>query len=454
MFSFLNKMSFKTSLSKTLPVSLLGTSIYGMENINNNDKVTKSYPIDIIRNKYLLNDILNQLTESKKLELIKYNKTIQKRLEISIKDYKERYKDTIIDITLVDDFMEDNNLYQILNKEKVEKEILKKNKKKNKNIDKNKNENENKIKNEIKNKTKFIVYYYKDGAIKEYKNAYFLPEKPDDNTNITIKIKKNVKNFNNLFKDCTFIKNIVFKRFNRTNIRYMNSMFEGCENVINIDLSKFNTENVKTMKSMFYVCKKLTSLNLFNFNTRKVTNMQNMFYRCSSLENLNLYNFKTENVRWMQNMFWGCSSLTNLNLTNFNTENVNNMSYMFFGCENLTSLNLSNFITNKVTTMENMFCGCSSLKNIDISSFFTYKVSNMGGMFSLCHNLKTLTLNKYFYIKSNCFTFFMFYECENIKFLKFIKPDYYNDGSYSEEKIPIDNKASNNIVEKIKKYQD
>ena len=42
-----------------------------------------------IRNKYLLKNILDYVERKQCLSLIKYNKALQKKLDISIKDYKE-----------------------------------------------------------------------------------------------------------------------------------------------------------------------------------------------------------------------------------------------------------------------------------------------------------------------------------------------------------------------------
>ena len=41
-----------------------------------------------IKSKYILKRILFNLLDKKRLDIIKYNKTIQKRLDISIKNFK------------------------------------------------------------------------------------------------------------------------------------------------------------------------------------------------------------------------------------------------------------------------------------------------------------------------------------------------------------------------------
>ena len=42
-----------------------------------------------IKSKYILKKIFNNLNEKKTLDIIKYNKNIRERINISIKDYKE-----------------------------------------------------------------------------------------------------------------------------------------------------------------------------------------------------------------------------------------------------------------------------------------------------------------------------------------------------------------------------
>ena len=42
-----------------------------------------------IKSSYILDKILNNVEKSKKLDLIRYNKNIQNRLKVGLKDYKE-----------------------------------------------------------------------------------------------------------------------------------------------------------------------------------------------------------------------------------------------------------------------------------------------------------------------------------------------------------------------------
>ena len=57
--------------------------------------------LDNLKSKYILSKILDNLSKNKSLEIIKYNKKIQNRLNLSIKDYKEFYEHIPIEIELI-----------------------------------------------------------------------------------------------------------------------------------------------------------------------------------------------------------------------------------------------------------------------------------------------------------------------------------------------------------------
>ena len=258
-----------------------------------------------IKSNYILSKVYNNMTQKKSLKIVKYNKLIQNRLNISIKNYKEYYE---IEIDIIPC------------KDKYGKFI---------NINKN---------------DKIYYHIYFNDNKEEIKDKYEIKEE-DKVTKIKIIINYQVKSFEKLFYYCKCIESINFKKFSRNNI------------------------NINNMSYMFYGCSSLKKLNLSNFITNKVTNMSYMFSLCSSLKDINLSNFNTNNVTNMSYMFLGCSSLKKLNLSNFITDNVINMSYMFFGCSSLKKSNLSNFNTNNVTNMSDMFFLCSSLKEINLPNF-------------------------------------------------------------------------------------
>ncbi len=72
--------------------------------------------IDI--NKYLLKEIFSYLSEKKKLEIIKYNKEIQKKLDITIFTYQKMHFNSIVTQTILD------NPLILLKEKKFDKKTL------------------------------------------------------------------------------------------------------------------------------------------------------------------------------------------------------------------------------------------------------------------------------------------------------------------------------------------
>ena len=247
-----------------------------------------------LKSNYILQKMFFNLDRKNLLEIIKPNKTIQKRLNITVNDYKkytEEFSSIKIEIIPVK-----NSYGQFIN---------------------------------VKNEDYIFFYYhiyFNENKI-EIKRNFFLPN--DNVTKINISIDYRIQSLEGLFINCKCIDSIIFKRFYRNNI--------------------------KNMSSMFPYCLSLRNIYIFNCNTINVVDMNNMFLNCSSLEEINFENFKTNNVTNMSFMFSGCSSLKKLNLSNFNTNNVTNMMNMFFNCSSLIELNLSNFNTNNLRDIGGMF---------------------------------------------------------------------------------------------------
>ena len=250
------------------------------ENNKENESAKPNPIIENIKSRYILSKIYNNMTKKKKLEIVKYNKRIQNRINLSVNDYKE-YSETFTPI----------EIEIIPTKDKCDKFI---------NIDKN---------------DKLYYHIYFNDNKEEIKNKYEIDEQ-DKVTKIKIIIDYQVKSFKNLFYNCKCIESINFKKFYRNNI-------------IN-------------MSYMFFQCSSLKELNLNNFNTINVTDMTGMFSLCSSLKELNLSNFNTNNVIDMSSMFWGCTSLRELNLNNFNIINATDMSYIFYGCPEELKMKIRN----------------------------------------------------------------------------------------------------------------
>ena len=249
-----------------------------------------------VKSHYILKIIFEYMTERKSLETIRYNKSIQKRINININHYKsfsEKYSSIELDI-----IPKKGEYGEFININEEDK--------------------------------KYFHIYFNDNKKKEIKKTSL--NKNDNASKISIIIDYQIKSFSRLFYYCECIESIKFKKFYRNNVTDMSVMFRGCSSLKELNLNNFNTNNVTDMSYMFEGCSSLYELDLNNFNTKNVTNMSHMFDGCSSLKELNLNNFNTNNVTNMCRMFFGCSSLKELNLINFNTNNVTNMRWMFSRC--------------------------------------------------------------------------------------------------------------------------
>ena len=252
--------------------------------------------LNTLKSIFLFKKIFAYMRKNKSLDIIKYNKKIQKRLSWSINNYKE-YSElfTQIEIEIKPIQNEYGQFINILNKDKSHYHI-----------------------------------YFNDS--KEEIERNYLKEE-DKVTKIIIIIDFQIKSFKSLFEKCKCIESINFKKFYRTNITDMSFMFSQCKSLKELNFSNFKTNNVTDMSFMFYKCNSLKKLNLSNFITNNVTNMSYMFSYCSSLDELNISNFNTDNVNNMSFMFDECSALKVLDISNFNINNVTNINCMFSFCQ-------------------------------------------------------------------------------------------------------------------------
>ena len=268
------------------------------------DENQKKVVLENLKSDYFLGIIFDYTKKNKFLEIIKYNKKLQRRLKLSLDDYKEfseLYTPIVIELKLndIDDLYTDSNYF----------------------ININENEEEE----------NYHIYF--DNSNEEIKRKYL--NKNDKVKKIKIIIDYEVMSLRSLFAFCNSINTITFKKFYRNNIT--------------------------DMSDMFYFSSSIKEINFLSFNSTNVTDMCNMFKACESLIKLDLSNFNTENVTDMISIFNGCSSLEKLNISSFNTSNLYRMSNMFFGCSSLKKLDISDFNTDKVTDMKEMFSRCSSL---------------------------------------------------------------------------------------------
>ena len=143
------------------------------ENNKENESAKSNPIIENIKSRYILSKIYVIISKKKKLEIVKYNKKVQNRLDLGIKDYKE-YCEIEIEI--------------IPTKDKYGKFI-------------NINEHD-----------KLYYHIYFNDNKEEIKNKYGINEE-DKITKIKIIIDYQVKSFNKLFSWCKCIESINFKKF-------------------------------------------------------------------------------------------------------------------------------------------------------------------------------------------------------------------------------------------------
>jgi surface protein len=190
-----------------------------------------------IKSKLILHKVFEKLRLNKKLNIIKYNKILQKRVGIEIKDYKDYSQ---IEIVIIPQQKIYGRFINFLNTEsKSYYHICL-------------NDNEREIK--------------KDSITKS-----------DNAKKIRIIIDREIKSLKGLFHNCVLIKKIKFIKFNRKDIIDMGNMFHECSSLEELDLSNFSTNNVIDMSCMFYKCLSLKELNVSNFGIKKVKNMFSMF---------------------------------------------------------------------------------------------------------------------------------------------------------------------------------
>ena len=171
-----------------------------------------------VKSHYIILKFFEYMTERKSLEIIRYNKSIQKWIDININHYKaysEEYSSIELDI-----IPKKGEYGKFINIKKEDK--------------------------------KFIHIYFNDNK-EEIKNKYKIEEE-DKVTKIKIIIDYQVKSFKGLFSYCYCIKSINFKKFYRNNITDMSYMFSGCSSLKELNLNNFNTNNVTDMSYMFSGC--------------------------------------------------------------------------------------------------------------------------------------------------------------------------------------------------------
>lgn len=226
-----------------------------------------------INSKYIIKQISEILYKGSLLNIIRYNKALQKELEIELKDFKE-FSELYSPIEF--ELIPASNIY-------------------------------GKFINLADKEHKYCHIYFNDNKEEEiYK--YSLDEEEDKD-----KIKK--------------IRIILDYK-----IDSFNDLFEGCKCIESIKVKKFNRINIDNMRGMFWECTALKEIELQKFKTNEVTNMSWMFFNCKDLKKADISKFKLDNVEKAVGMFWGCASLDEINLPGFNNIDNIDMKCMFSEC--------------------------------------------------------------------------------------------------------------------------
>ena len=195
------------------------------ENISKNEQLKETKIFRNLKSDYFLIKLFNHMKINKSLAILKYNKEIQKRLNININNYQEcsqLYLSIELELELAD-YKYDKCSFII-----------------------------------IPDNEKEYYHIYFDNSNEEIKRTYL--DKNEKVKIIRIKIDYPVKSFKGLFESCEFISSIFFKKFYRNNINDMSHMFNGCSSLTKLNISNFITNNVTDMCYMFSKC---LSINVF-----------------------------------------------------------------------------------------------------------------------------------------------------------------------------------------------
>ena len=225
-----------------------------------------------ITDKYILKYIFSNIQEKKIFQILQYNKNLQEKLELELKDYKKYFMK--IEIELYPIFTLFNKFINI----------------------------------KTKNNASLINIYFNEDYTKEIKRTYLLKEEKDSVKKIKINIDGKFTDFKGLFQNIECIEKIIFIKFKRDDITDMSYLFSGCTSLKEIYFNSFNTSNVIYMNSMFSYCYNLNKI-IFknnNFVTNNVNNMDFMFYKCLDLKEIENPKFNLSKVRTRTLMLNDC----------------------------------------------------------------------------------------------------------------------------------------------------
>jgi len=161
-----------------------------------------------VKSKYILSGIFENLNPKIYIEIIRYNKQTQNKLNKDINDYKHLFGKIEIQIELTSKLKEKNIFI-----------------------------------NPFKDENYFHIYF--DDNKEEVKRNYVTQD--DKIKKIKVIIDYGVKSLFGLFQYCECVKKIIFKKFNNHDINDMSSMFFSCTSLKEVNFSNFNTDIVNEM---------------------------------------------------------------------------------------------------------------------------------------------------------------------------------------------------------------
>ena len=174
-------------------------------NKDNNKKLKNRSLIDNIHSKYILKVIFGYIIKRHSFQIIRYNKTIQRKADITLEDYHKQYKlYSKIELEIIPMERRDLNLNDIIRRDY--------------------------------NKSYYHIYINN--------NKKELGPKSDTLYNAKVKkikiiIDTEFESLKGLFMDCIDISKLKFLRYKRIDVTDMSDMFSGCINLVELDFSKF-----------------------------------------------------------------------------------------------------------------------------------------------------------------------------------------------------------------------
>ena len=172
--------------------------------------------LNSIKSKHILSKIIKEHLQKKiYLKILRHNKILQSRLNITLGSYNE-FSQIIFELIPVNQLQKEKNYFI----------------------------------NPRGNELFFHIYLNEN---KNELNRFYITEQ--DNVDIIkVKIDYQFKNIYELFKDCICLKEIKLIQFNRSDFTDMSNMFKGCMWLTNLDINVLKTNYVTNMASMFNGC--------------------------------------------------------------------------------------------------------------------------------------------------------------------------------------------------------